>query len=161
MGRSSVRFLHYSIEDEEHYRKYGEFPQTDDKDPISLPPPPPPIYDRYNRDFHYNNNNNPNNRQRDTEPVIQPGPFPPNNGYRSNYGEFHFSFFVFHDNRCDFYTTDHSFMSPRDFHRRDEFVNGPPGLKRPLNNGERYGDGFKRFCNGNDDDQPDIMAVIR
>lgn len=50
-------------------------------------------------------------------------------------------------------------MGQRDFHRRDEFGNG---LKRPPNNGERYSDGsFKRFCNGNEDDQPDIMAIIR
>ncbi|XP_063698881.1 zinc finger CCCH domain-containing protein 10-like [Culicoides brevitarsis] len=128
--RINCKFLHYSIEDEEHYRKYGEFPQTEDKD--ALPPPPPPqIYDRYSRDFHYNNN--PNNRQRDNE---QQGPFS-SNGYR-NY--------------------DHSFMPPRDFLRRDDFANG---LKRPSSNNERAYDGFKRFCNGNDDDQPDIMAVIR
>lgn len=39
------------------------------------------MYDRYNRDFHYN----PNSRQRDNDPGIQQGPFPNNNGYRNNF----------------------------------------------------------------------------
>lgn len=30
LNRSCSRFLHYSIEDEEHYRKYGEFPLSQD-----------------------------------------------------------------------------------------------------------------------------------
>uniref|UniRef100_A0A336LVF8 CSON005829 protein n=1 Tax=Culicoides sonorensis TaxID=179676 RepID=A0A336LVF8_CULSO len=135
--RINCKFLHYSIEDEEHYRTYGEFPQTDEKDGLPLPPPPPPagpIYDRYNRDFHFN----PNNRQRDPD-LIQQIPFAPQgNGYRSNYNDY--------------------YMGQRDFHRRDEFGNGPGPIKRERS--DRYPDGsFKRFCN--DDEQPDIMAIIR
>uniref|UniRef100_A0A336KXV1 CSON001910 protein n=1 Tax=Culicoides sonorensis TaxID=179676 RepID=A0A336KXV1_CULSO len=107
--RINCKFLHYSIEDEEHYRTYGEFPQTDEKDELPLSPPPPPagpIHDRYNRDFHFN----PNNRQRDPD-LIQRIPFTPQgNGYRSNYN--------------DYYT------GQRDFQRRDVFGNGSGPIKR-------------------------------
>lgn len=74
------RFLHYSLDEEEHYRKFGEFPQTDETPTNPIPPPDV----RYNRDFRYNNNG----PSREMEPTQgHPPQAPPtSNGYRGSYG---------------------------------------------------------------------------
>jgi len=70
--RVNCKFLHYSIEEEEHYRKFGEFPQQSD---VEKNQP------RYNRgDFRFQRDNEPSNDR------MQPAM-----GYRSNsFNECHF-----------------------------------------------------------------------
>lgn len=37
---SRIRFLHYSVDDEEYYRRFGKFPANTEFDLEALPPPP-------------------------------------------------------------------------------------------------------------------------